>query len=42
MRIQQTDQILKESRHARHNTALHESKRNWLARLWSSITSLFH
>jgi hypothetical protein len=42
MRIQQTDRILKESRHARHNTAKHQDRRGWLARLWSSITQMFH
>ena len=39
MRIQETDQILKESRYAR-NAA--QPKRGFFSRLWHSLTSLFH
>jgi hypothetical protein len=41
MRIQDTDAILKESRHARHEVAVH-APHGFFARLWSRVTSLFH
>jgi len=40
MRIQQTDQILKEARYARNNTAKHQP--SFLARMWSKVTHLFN
>ena len=42
MRIQQTDQILKEARNARHATAKHpDPSRGFIARIWSAVTNLF-
>jgi hypothetical protein len=42
MRIQETDQILKEARYARHSHEMHERQRGGLwQRAWRSITSLF-
>ena len=42
MRIQQTDQILKEARYARHYQQLHERERGGLwQRAWRSLTGIF-
>jgi hypothetical protein len=42
MRMQQTDQILKESRYARHNQELHERDRGgFWQRAWRSLTGIF-
>jgi hypothetical protein len=42
MRIQETDRILKESRHARHANALHGHEgEGMMRRLWRRITALF-
>jgi len=41
MRIQQTDAILKESRYARHSSAVH-APRGFFSRLWMRVSSLFH
>jgi hypothetical protein len=38
MRIQETDQILKESKYARKAAPVH---RGFFARLWHSLTGLF-
>lgn len=40
MRIQETDQILKEARYARN--AANQPKRGFFSRLWHSLTSIFH
>jgi len=46
MRIQETDQILKEARNARHTAHLHQHDQGVVTRAWKSITdkvsSLFH
>jgi len=42
MRIQQTDQILKEARYARHDHAMHARDRGGLwTRFWRSLTGFF-
>ena len=41
MRIQQTQQILKESRDARHSTAIHQQEKGLVTKLWERVTSLF-
>jgi len=42
MRIQQTDQILKEARYSRHDHAMHERDRGGLwNRVWRSLTGFF-
>jgi len=46
MRIQETDQILKDARNARHAANLHQNDQGVMSRAWKSITdkvtSLFH
>ena len=41
MRIQETDRILKESRHARHAAAQHHEERGVLSRAWQMVQRLF-
>lgn len=42
MRIQQTDQILKEARYSRHDHAMHVRERAGLwTRVWRSLTRIF-
>lgn len=38
MRIQETDQILKDARNARHSAALHHNEQGVMSRAWKSIT----
>jgi hypothetical protein len=39
MRIQETDRILKESRHARHSAAIHNED-GVVSRVWRTISSI--
>jgi hypothetical protein len=38
MRIQETDQILKEARYTRHSNAIHQNDSGVVSRAWKSIT----
>lgn len=38
MRIQETDQILKDARNARHSAAIHAHDQSAMSRAWKSIT----
>jgi len=40
MRIQQTDQILKESRYARHANAIHGPERGMIQRIWRALSGM--
>jgi len=42
MRIQQTDQILKEARINRHSNAIHHTDQGVLSRMWRAISNFFH
>lgn len=46
MRIQETNQVLKDARHERHGVALHQHDEGIVSRTWravsSKLTSLFH
>jgi len=41
MRIQDTDRILKEARHARHAATQQQEPEGVFARTWRKVTSLF-
>ena len=41
MRIQETDRILKESRHARHAASQHHEERGIMSRAWQAVQRLF-
>lgn len=38
MRIQETDQILKDARNERHSAAIHQHDHGFVSRTWKSIT----
>jgi hypothetical protein len=40
MRIQETDRILKESRHARHSAAQQDQEHGIVSRAWRALSSL--
>lgn len=40
MRIQETDRILKESRHSRHAAGQHEEEEGVMSRAWKAVASL--
>lgn len=46
MRIQETNQILRDSRQERHGAALHQQDEGFVSRTWrlvsTKLTSLFH
>jgi hypothetical protein len=42
MRIQQTDQILKEAKSARRASAQNEQHNGIFSRAWKALTGLFH
>ena len=42
MRIQQTDQILKESKNARHNAKKHPVEVSFFTKIKQAISNLFH